>query len=125
MKAVDATRPTIHEFNLSPFALSMSELDDARVGSTPRPPGTAEFGKAEGALRDASERDDRQVLSAATVLDAQLNYDTRASSNKRVRSDAGRSVPALAGTSCPVLDFSSLDRATGENMAIAKNAAIS
>jgi hypothetical protein len=42
--------------------------------------------KSEGALRDAPQRHDRQVLPSAAMLNAQLNHCARADSDERARS---------------------------------------
>jgi hypothetical protein len=70
VNAFDAMTPTIDEFNSSRFVLSMPEHDENAVANTLLPRRTSGFGTSEGRLRDALERDDRQVLATATILDA-------------------------------------------------------
>jgi len=45
---------------------------------------------AHAVLRDALERDDRQVLPAGAILDRELDHGTRPSSNECLRSGARR-----------------------------------
>ena len=53
---------------------------------------------ADGALRDASQRHDGQMLSSGAALDAKIDDGTGLPSNERVRRSAGRSTrPSLSG----------------------------
>jgi hypothetical protein len=91
MPAFDTWKPMIDAMDES-MSASMTRLCNAdRPGSTRLPRFARSSARTEGALRDASQRHDRQVLSAAAALDDELNHDARSSSNERMRSGARRS----------------------------------
>src|SRR5258706_12460175 len=62
----------------------------AETGSTPLQASVSFPERIDGALREGFERDDRQMLAPRAVLDAQFEYDSGPSANKRVRSGARR-----------------------------------
>ena len=95
MTAFDATKPTLDASNSSPFTSSMPNCDEQVATSTRLPHALSCHGKAEGSLRDASERHDGEMFPAAAVLDAQLDHCTWSPSHERRRRRArGTSRPA-------------------------------
>ena len=98
MTAFDATKPTLDASNSSPFTSSMPNCDEQVATSTRLPHALSCHGKAEGSLRDASERHDGEMFPAAAVLDAQLDHCTWSPSHERRRRRArGTSRPARPG----------------------------
>jgi len=76
MRAIDPTKSKIDVLGPSPLPSPTPDRYKVDVANTPLPHCMSGFVKGVGPLRDASQRHDRQVLSAAAVLDAQ--FDDRA-----------------------------------------------
>jgi hypothetical protein len=72
-------------------SLSTPNCDEIDVANTLRQRSASNAARSEGALRDASEGDDRQVLPPRPILDAQLDHGAGLTSYKRMRHGARRS----------------------------------
>jgi len=89
MTACDATKPTIdagHE-SISDSRTLFRHADDG--ASTLLPRFQRRGARAARVLRDAFQRDDRQVLPAAAMLDDQLHNGTGSASHERATSPPG------------------------------------
>ena len=84
MTAFGSIRLVLDASDLSLFASPTRDRDSGDAMATRLPRGTSGGARTEGALRDAFERDDRQVLAAGTVLNAQLDHGAGSSPNERV-----------------------------------------
>ena len=84
MIAFDTMKLGIDAIDLSIFASPTPDRDSGDAMATRLPRRTSGDARTEGALRDAFERDDRQVLAAGMVLNAQLDHGAGSSPNERV-----------------------------------------
>ncbi len=85
MTAIDSTKPTIDTMDESVSVSMARSRSDKHVASRPLRDRALEIARYEDGLSDALQRDDRQMLPAAGMLDAQLDHRTRPSANERVR----------------------------------------
>jgi len=84
MNALDSTRPTDSAIDSSMPSLSTPNCDEIDVANTLRQRSASNAARSEGALRDALERDDWQVLPTFEVAHVGLDHRTGPSSKEGV-----------------------------------------
>ena len=84
MSVLDSARPTDAAIDSLTSTFSSANRDEIDGANTPPQRIASNYPTAEGALRDAPKRDDRQVLPAAAMLDDQLHDGARSPSHERV-----------------------------------------
>jgi hypothetical protein len=82
MTLIDWTKMVFAAIKRRTSSLSMSDLDENDLLDRRLRRGAFDAARSDGDLRDATERDDRQMLAPAAVLDDQRHYRTGPSSNE-------------------------------------------